>query len=126
MVPQLIEKVRAALLDQGISTDCDFFGISWPADELSPPMMINFFAGIESDIAGDDDFEEIVVTPGNYFATTYEGSMANFDEAIIEIYGPTLENSGHQVRDGLHLEIYGSSFDPNSETSLVDVLIPVQ
>jgi predicted transcriptional regulator YdeE len=124
-VPQLFDKLRRSLLDQGISHSGELFGISIPADNETPPMTISYFAGIESDISADDDFDELEVEPGNYFAVTYEGPMSTFDEAVVEIYGPLFSSTGHHVRDGKHLEIYGEAFNPDSDDSRMDVLIPI-
>jgi len=101
------------------------FGITSPADDAVPPQLIRYLAGIPAPDDYSGQLADITVAPGAYFAVTYEGTITNFDDAVGEIYGDVFNQSGYQFRDGLHLEMYPSDWDPQNAHSRMDVLIPI-
>ena len=102
------------------------YGVSWPADQNVPPLVVHYFAGVESATDFGDSFESLIVPAGNYFAVTFRGSLQEMDSAFQQAYGEVIEGSGLLQRDGLHLEMYDGRFDATSERSEMEILIPVQ
>jgi len=124
-IQELFDRVRGAIEATGATVPPVLYGVSGPADDVVPPLLINYLAGAELDLGDEDGFETIVVDPGSYFCVTFRGPLTDMDDAIRAIYGHELATSGYAVRDGLHLEVYGERFDAQSPDSEMDVLIPV-
>ena len=113
-----------ALLQANIPLNQDLFGVSWPADEHTPPQEIHYFCGFESseNIKG---FETLEVAGGGYFECHAEVPASNLDSAFQQAYLEALPASGLTSREGQHLEIYGEEYDPDSPTARFRILIPV-
>ena len=113
------------LIANGIPVMQDLYGVSWPADEQTPPQEIFYFCGFESN-QKDSAFEELMLEGGNYFDYLCETPADNLDAGFKAAYMEALPNSGLSPRDGQHLEIYGREYDPNSKIAKFRILIPVQ
>ena len=118
---EFIDKVIAA----GIPLDQDMFGVSWPADDQTPPQLITYFCGFKSDqdVSG---FETLQVEGGNYFEYRYEGFAVDIDKGFQDAYMHSFLASGLKGRAGQHLEIYGVDYDPNAPISIFKILIPAE
>ena len=118
---EFIDKVISA----GISLEQDMYGVSWPADDLTPPQLITYFCGFKSDldVAG---FETLQVEGGNYFEYRYEGYAVDIDKGFQDAYMKAFPASGLKGRAGQHLEIYGEEYDPNAPISIFKILIPAE
>ena len=118
---EFIDKVLAA----GIPLDQDMYGVSWPADDQTPPQLITYFCGFKSDkdVAG---FESLQVNGGNYFEYRYEGYAVDIDKGFQDAYMNAFPTSGLKDRAGQHLEIYGEEYDPNAPISIFKILIPAE
>ena len=46
---QLWREFIGKLVESGISLDRDMYGVSWPADDSTPPQYVHYFCGFESD-----------------------------------------------------------------------------
>jgi predicted transcriptional regulator YdeE len=108
----------------GISLDRDMYGVSWPADENTPPQQVWYFCGFESeeDVPG---LEPLNLQGGNYFQYHAEVLAVDIDKAFQEAYMKAMPASGLKGREGQHLEIYGEEYDPDSPTARFRILIPV-
>jgi predicted transcriptional regulator YdeE len=124
-IQDLFHTLREAIASFDFDLPAEVYGISCPADDANPPQLIRYFAGIPTPDVDVEGLEEITVTPGAYFAVTYEGTIGEFDRAINEIYGPVFSASGYEFREGLHLEIYPANWDPQDPNARMDVLIPI-
>ena len=113
------------VIDAGISLDQDMYGVSWPADEQTPPQMINYFCGFKSE--GDiEGFDSLLIDGGNYFEYRYEGLAVDIDKGFQDAYMSAFPKSGLKGRVGQHLEIYGEEYDPNAPISIFRILIPAE
>ena len=118
---EFIDKV----ISSGIKLDQDMFGISWPADDQTPPQLVSYFCGFKSDI-DIDGFESLQVEGGNYFEYRYEGYVVDIAKGFQEAYMNALPSSGLKPREGQHIEIYGDEYDPDSPVSIFKILIPTE
>ena len=110
----------------GVSTNRKMYGVSWPADEHTPPQIINYFTGIASpDNLGINTLKKLEILGGNYFKYEYIGSPLEIDKGFFEAYTVALPASGFVGRDGQHLEIYPEDYDPNASVIRFEILIPV-
>jgi predicted transcriptional regulator YdeE len=122
----LFEKMRTAVVRMGLETPENFFGLSRPADDLVPPHMIWYFAGCASTAVDIGDLETLSFSGGHYFSVTVTGPASAIDDAIREIYGTLFPSTGWKERDGLHVEIYPSTFRPHEASSQMKILIPIE
>ena len=118
---EFIDKVMAA----GIPLEQDMYGVSWPADDQTPPQLITYFCGFKSD-ATVDGFELLEVEGGNYFEYRFEGYAVDIDKGFQDAYMNAFPASGLKGRSGQHLEIYGEEYDPNAPISIFRILIPAE
>lgn len=118
---EFIDKVIAS----GIALDQDMYGVSWPADDHTPPQLITYFCGFKSD-ANVQGFETLYVEGGNYFEYRYEGFAVDIDKGFQDAYMSAFPASGLKGRAGQHLEIYGDEYDPDAPISIFKILIPAE
>ena len=113
------------LVESGISLDRDMYGVSWPADELTPPQYVHYFCGFESDgdVAG---LTNLKLDGGNYFQYNCEVLAVDIDKGFQDAYMNAMPTSGLKGREGQHLEIYGDEYDPDSPVARFRILIPVE
>ena len=118
---EFIDKAIAA----GISLNQDMYGVSWPADDQTPPQLITYFCGFKSDeeVQG---FDLLEVHGGNYFEYRYEGYAVDIDKGFQDAYVNAFPASGLKARSGQHLELYGEEYDPNAPISIFKILIPAE
>ena len=118
---QLIEK----MIQAEIPLDGLMYGVSWPADDLTPPQEVFYFCGFESEsaVAG---FDSLLLDGGNYFEYKCEVPATELDKGFQEAYMVAMPASGLQGRDGQHIELYGVEYDPESPIAKFTVLIPVK
>lgn len=103
------------------------YGVSWPADNLTPPDVIHFFVGFEKkDRELPGTFISLNLEGGNYFAYQYSGPISAIDDAYQKAYLEALPQSGFSGREGQHLELYEAEVDLNSPEITFTILIPVQ
>jgi len=111
----------------GLSLEREMFGVSWPADELTPPQHIHYFVGFElPEGFTHPEFEHFELPGGGYFSYTYTGSMQEVDRGFADAYMNALPASGLTPREGLHLEVYPADYDPTASEVTFQILIPVE
>ena len=122
---QLWREFIGKLVESGISLDRDMYGVSWPADDLTPPQYVHYFCGFVSDVdlAG---LTSLKLEGGNYFQYNCEVLAVDIDKGFQEAYMNAMPNSGLKGRQGQHLEIYGEEYDPDSPIARFRILIPVE
>ena len=124
---QIWQEFIPQVIGSGISVERVMYGVSWPADENTPPQLIHYFAGFE--LAPEEvpaGFEKFELVGGNYFSYTYTGSMRDVDSGFIDAYTVALPQSGLVGREGQHLEVYPADYNPSAEVVTFEILIPVQ
>lgn len=112
------------LITAGVPLEQDLYGVSWPADEQVPPQEIFYFCGFESKTPVEG-FETLNLKAGNYFDYHCEVTANDLDSGFRTAYMEALPKSGLTPREGQHLEIYGSEYDPQSSIARFRILIPV-
>ncbi|HVT79482.1 MAG TPA: GyrI-like domain-containing protein [Phycisphaerae bacterium] len=65
------------------------------------------------------------IPAGRYAKFTHVGRLNRLGETMSAIYRQWLPQSGQRLREAPHLEWYDERFDPGSETSEFDLLLPV-
>ena len=118
---EFIDKV----INSGIRLDQEMFGISWPADDQTPPQLVTYFCGFKSDFEVKG-FESLQVEGGNYFDYRYEGYVVDIAKGFHDAYLKAFPSSGLEARAGQHIEIYGDEYDPDSPISIFKILIPTE
>jgi predicted transcriptional regulator YdeE len=118
---EFIDKV----LSSGVALDQDMYGISWPADDQTPPQQVTYFCGFKSDfdVYG---FESLQIDGGNFFEYRYEGYVVDIVEGFHDAYMQAFPSSGLKPRAGQHIEIYGDEYDPDSPISIFKIMIPTE
>lgn len=61
---------------------------------------------------------------GRYACFTHKGSLSGLGQTMNFIYRSWLPSSGITLREAPHLELYDKRFDPHSEKSELDILLP--
>lgn len=122
---QLWYKFIDKMISAGITPDKTMYGVSWPADDQTPPQIITYFCGFESD-QDIDGFDSLNLNGGNYFQYNAEVLAVDMDKAFQDAYMKALPASGLKAREGQHLEIYGDEYDPDSPVAKFKILIPVE
>lgn len=82
-------------------------------------------SNIESE-ATPTEMESLTVPAGRYAVFTHKGPLSKLDHTMNYIFGSWLPKSKEELRDAPDLEIYGDRFNPNSEDSEFEILIPIQ
>ena len=113
------------LLASDVKLDQEMYGISWPADNETPPQQVVYFCGFKSDI-DVEGFESLQIVGGKYFEYRYEGLVVDIPRGFEIAYMSAFPNSGLNSRDGQHIEIYGDEYDPDSPVSIFKILIPAE
>lgn len=115
------------IIEAGLSPQRVMYGVSWPADDFTPPQNVHYFVGFEHDSqmlpAG---LEELQLTGGNYFTYTFVGDAQKIDEGFQNAYNVAFPAAGLTGRDGQHLEIYPADYDPSAAAISFEILIPVE
>jgi predicted transcriptional regulator YdeE len=122
---QLWREFIGKLVANGISLDRDMYGVSWPADELTPPQYVHYFCGFESETE-IDGLNSLKLEGGNYFQYNCEVLAVDIDKGFQEAYMIAMPQSGFIGREGQHLEIYGEEYDPDSPIARFRILIPIE
>jgi AraC family transcriptional regulator len=67
-----------------------------------------------------------VIPAGRYASFTHKGKLSVLDDTVKFIYGTWVRQSRDLLRDGPNLELYDGRFDPNSDQSEFDILLPAK
>jgi predicted transcriptional regulator YdeE len=120
------QKFIPMVAGKGLSLERKMYGVSWPADDQVPPQLINYFVGFEiEDGISTENFQELPLEGGAYFEYVYKGPIQEIDNGFMEAYMNALPSSGLMSREGQHLEIYPTDYDPSASEITFQILIPV-
>jgi predicted transcriptional regulator YdeE len=100
-------------------------GALWNDESGSVGDMI-YFAGYEVSAVPEniDNLEVLVLEPSKYAFITYEGPMSELSEVITNFYTTLLPESGIPRREGMDLELYLETYDPQPKT-IVTIAAPI-
>jgi len=99
-----------------------------PAPERTHPEECYYLAGVPVASLGDipEGMVGRTVPAGTYAVFTHVGRLDTLGRTMSYIYGSWLPNSGHEPAQAPDLELYDERFDPASDTSEMDILIPIR
>jgi AraC family transcriptional regulator len=102
------------------------FGVSTPIEGSNGKL--HYLAGVEvnADYVAPEGFEIRVVPDGNYLDVTHVGPITALAQSYGEAYGVVLPQSGHQMREAAHLELYDAMLNPMADDYTMGILIPVK
>lgn len=66
------------------------------------------------------------ISLSNYAKFTHKGEVKQIDNTVNYIYSTWLLKSGKRHTSGYDLEVYGSEYDPVSESSVMYYAIPIE
>ena len=89
---------------------------------------MHYLAGVEvnADYVAPEGFEIRVVPDGNYLDVTHVGPITALAQSYGEAYGVVLPQSGHEMREAAHLELYDAMLNPMADDYTMGILIPVK
>ena len=120
------EKFIPMVIQAGLSLNREMYGVSWPADENTPPQHVHYFVGfVKPDGFTGSGFSELELEGGAYFEYRFTGAPADIDQGFIAAYTQALPASGLISREGQHLEIYPDDYDQAASEITFRILIPV-
>jgi predicted transcriptional regulator YdeE len=102
------------------------FGVSTPIAGSNGKL--RYIAGVEVNpgYVAPAGFELVTIPAGNYLEVTHSGNISNLAQSYGKAYGVVFPQSGLEMREGPHLELYNSTLDPNSDDFNMGILIPVK
>jgi len=102
------------------------WGVSTPIEGSNGKL--HYLAGVEvnADYVAPEGFEIRVVPDGNYLDVTHVGPITALAQSYGEAYGVVLPQSGHQMREAAHLELYDAMLNPMADDYTMGILIPVK
>lgn len=102
------------------------YGVSMPI--AGSAGMLHYTAGVEvgADFQAPEEFELVTIDEGNYLELTHSGNISALAQSYGEAYGAVFPQSGLDMREGAHLEVYDSALNPNSDEYEMGILIPVK
>jgi AraC family transcriptional regulator len=83
-------------------------------------------AAVETGSKVPEGMEKRVIPAGEYAVFTHKGGLDKLSHTMQYIYGSWLPKSDRKLRVAPDLEIYDERFDPNSDSSELDLYIPVE
>lgn len=115
-----------AMIEAGLPIERAMFGVSWPADDLTPPQEVHYFVGYAKTAEPvPGEFVELALEGGSYFEYVYMGAPSAIDTGFTDAYMSAMPASGFQGREGQHLELYPDDYNPQAETITFKILIPI-
>jgi AraC family transcriptional regulator len=91
-----------------------------PPEVKSHPFELFYMACVEVQDVNN------IIPAGNYAVFTHRGPIARIGETMKYIYQTWLPQSGKKLRKAAELEFYDKRFNPISETSEMEVCIPIE
>jgi len=125
-IPTAWQKFWSGFPKSDLPNGSSAFGVVTPINE--PPGKLRYLAGVEvnSDYVAPAGFEVIEVPAGKYLELAHEGKIATLGESYGEAYGVTFPQTGLEMREAAHIELYDSSLNPNADDYRMGIFIPVK
>jgi AraC family transcriptional regulator len=124
-IPAAWQDFFSKLPSTGLPNSGLFYGATIPSNDINVPM--TYIAGtfLHSSQMAPESFDSVEVPSGNYFCFLHRGPMTDLAKSYGLAYGVELPQSGHQMRNAPHLEIYEYSKDPMSPDYEMTIAIPI-
>lgn len=99
-----------------------------PPEVKSHPYELFYMAGVEVlDLNNiPPGMTSKIVPAGNYAIFTHRGPIVKIGETMQYIYQTWLPQSGKKLRKAAELEFYDKRFNPTSDTSEMEICIPIE
>ncbi len=125
---ELWKSLQRRIGELDVTPSGEWYGVSWPADDSVPPMIMHYLAGlvIPEAMALPEGFSDVVVPGGNYLFFTHQGPIENIGESMREAYLEYLPSSNLRVRRAPHLEFYDENFVSHEPDGEMYILIPIE
>ena len=125
MIPQLWQtfKENIAVIPQGLLRER--VGLIQPVQASTDEL--EYVAGVvvTGSVELPRGFVERKIPAGEYAEFEHKGSTRTIDHTMNYIYGSWLPKSGYQRGEGPEIGLYGERFKPESDESVLSILIPV-
>ena len=102
------------------------FGVSTPIAGSNGKL--HYLAGVEvsADYVAPEGFEIGVIPEGNYLDAMHIGPISALAQSYGQAYAVVLPESGHEMREAAHLELYDAMLNPMADDFSMGILIPVR
>ncbi len=103
-------------------------GCVWCLDsDEKGPRECYYLAGAEVTGSGEvpEGMEAREIPAGRYAVFVHRGSLDTLGETMSSIHRTWLPGSGHRRREAPEVELYGEKFQPDSETSELEICVPI-
>ena len=127
VIGPLWQQMSKLFFSMELNRDPSPLGIgSMSLDKSGKKGSMTYFAGYEVHSVPEDlgGLGVLVLEPAKYAFITYEGPMSELQRVITNFYSKLLPESGIERREGLDLEIYLETYDPEPKT-IVTIAAPV-
>ena len=125
-IPGAWQKFWAEFPKKDLPVNNQAWGVSTPIEGSQGKL--HYVAGVEvnADYVAPEGFEIRVVPDGNYLDVTHVGPITALAQSYGEAYGVVLPQSGHEMREAAHLELYDAMLNPMADDYEMGILIPVK
>ena len=125
-IPTAWQKFWAEFPKKDLPMHNTAFGVSTPIEGSNGKL--HYLAGVEvnADYVAPEGFEKRVVPDGNYLDVTHVGPITTLAQSYGEAYGVVLPQSGHEMREAAHLELYDAMLNPMADDYTMGILIPIK
>ena len=125
-IPGAWQKFWAEFPKKDLPVNNQAWGVSTPIEGSQGKL--HYVAGVEvnADYVAPEGFEIRVVPDGNYLDVTHVGPITALAQSYGEAYGVVLPQSGHEMREAAHLELYDAMLNPTADDYTMGILIPVK
>lgn len=125
-IPTAWQKFWAQFPKTDLPGNNQAWGVSTPIEGSQG--QLHYVAGVEVNVGyvAPVGFEIVAIPAGNYFEVLHNGPITNLSQSYGKAYGVVLPQSGHQMREAPHLELYDTMLDPMADNYLMGILIPVK
>ena len=124
-IPNIWQKFWSELPKNANPSDSRAYGVSFPIE--SEPGKLHYVAGIEatSENELDEKFETYLIPSGRYLHLEHSGAISDLANSYSEAYGEIFPNSGFEMRQAPHLELYDTLLNPTDPDYCMGILIPI-
>ncbi len=129
-IPQLWDELFRRMGEIGHAIHGPCYGVCecLPDGERKHDDEYFYIAGCQVDSLNDlpDRMSSREIPAATYLAFTHKGTLETLPTTMEYIYGSWLPGAPYERAAGPDLELYDERFDPASDTSEMDILIPIR
>jgi len=125
-IPTAWKKFWAEFPKKDIPVNNDAFGVSIPIEGTNGKL--HYIAGVEVGVGyqAPASFELFTIPSGNYLEVTHKGPIGTLAQSYGEAYGVLFPQTGLEMREAPHLELYNAMLNPMAEDYEMGILIPIK